>query len=180
MQIDNTVIRSLEKLQIENIVGDSMPPRAQNIHVGAMDFHFLNGSSIGIRGVALTVGHKQEVFYLQVGEASLSEWYQREMSTAPGVPRIIEPIDFLAMWREAGFADLIKGPRKLVFYRKGIAAQSESLQRVTAIELASLRSPQQTVVLRASDDFPTDIEIGDTCNEVQRLLRDLLPFTPSV
>ncbi len=177
---DRNRIESLEKLQFEHIVGSSLPPRAQNLHVSGIDFYFDSGKHIGMRCFAVTTGYKQEAFYLELTDASLLEWYQREVSTEPKVPRIIKPIDFLTMWREAGFADLIRGPRKLVFYRKSIAAQSENIQGITAVEIASLRSPQQIVVLRASDDFPTDIEIGDTRKEVQRLLCDLLPFTPGI
>jgi hypothetical protein len=109
-------IKAFEDQTFAYIVGSEINPGRGRVHVSGIDFYFGSGINIGFAGLAVDIRPKEEHFFIVSRPASLLNWFNKETSSEQK-ESIVVPVDFLARWAQE-LPDLIKGPRRVVFYRE--------------------------------------------------------------
>ncbi len=152
-----------------------MPPKDQSLH-GSIHF-YTPKMHVGFKGEAQTLHPKDEAFYITLCDWDALAWYEAEIKNPS---RVINPIDFLTLWRNAGLAVLIQGPRTVQAYfdpddrARGLGPVGE-LKGAAALEIWANTDKTQSVVLHASKDYPTDLEIVHDPDLRKHYLQRLMP-----
>ncbi len=169
----------LERETFERVICTEMPPADSILHVSAIDFYSAAGQ-LAICGRAVDVHPKEERFYIELNEAILLEWWNkiRQEGTEP---EVITPVDLIPSWNNEGLSGIVTGPRQLVFHRwkdddEQLFHPRAGLQALAALELIALTDEKQRVLIRASQNYPTDLEILFKAQSVSEGIRGLLPF----
>jgi hypothetical protein len=148
-------ISQLRGSPIESVYLWALPTRSAHVHGPSVEFFFPD-NELAIGGEILQVGPKEEAFNLEFRKTMGLKYWRNEVDN-PKETNVADAQDLTVEWKTKGLDALLAGPRDVRLYTRSNPVAIRG--KLAGIEITAKESPQQRILIVASEDDPGDVVV---------------------